>query len=282
MIFLSSCGDAPTDTPSVSVQETIQPSSAAQTVPPTTVPETTAGKLDPLVTLRQWLEKDCSFTVAAQYTNLAISGFTQDISQIQAADGGWYFRSEVHIWAHSNNYEHQEVGEYYYRFEDERLVCYQRIADNPPQRAVLSLADEQSIAVGRSQMVGAQGLLPYYVMDFAVELEGETAVCTYALPVDYLMYETSMLSSFLGNVFSLCGLQSIPAPELYIVCTIVADAETLQPQTLTVDFSQLKPYVLSTGAQSGEYALETDFLTMQYTFCYQLENMIIVPEDMLP
>jgi len=286
-LLLCSCSNAPSVASSAPSQETTQPATTTQTAPPTTVPETTVpetteGKPDPLVALRLWLEKDCSFTVSAKYTNLAISGFSQDIIQTQAADGGWHFQSDVHVWVHPNNYDHKETSDFYYCYEDDRLVCYSRIADNPPQRGVLSLTEEQSVAVGRSQMVGAQGLLPYYVQDFAVEQSGQTAVCTYVLPVDYLMSETSMLSSFLWNVLSLCGLQTVPAPGLFIFCTFVADAETLQPQTLTVDFSQLKPYVLSSGAQSGEYALDTDFMVVQYTFSYQLESAIVVPEDMIP
>lgn len=285
-VFLCGCNNAAQNTPITSAPEATQPSTAVQTipttVPETTVPETTEAQPDPLVLLRQWLEQDCSFSVSAKYTNLAISGFIQDITQIQAVDGGWYFRNEMNVWIHPNNYEYQEVGEFYYCYEGDLLVCYSQIADNPPQRQVLSLSDEQSLAVGRSQTVGALGLLPYYVQDFTVVQEGGHAICTYALPVDYVMSETSLLSSYLRNVFSLCGLQTIPAPNLYIFCTFIADAETLQPQTLTVDFSQLKPYVLSPGAQSGEGALDTSLVFVEYTFNYQLEDVIIVPEDMMP
>lgn len=235
-----------------------------------------------LIVLKQWLKKDCSFTLSYLYMNLAINGMSQETTQTFAADGGWCLINQRKSWDHTTDYESEENAEFYYCYEDSQLICYSIIDGNTPQRAVLNETDQKAMNDSKAYMIGAPGLLPDYLQDLSVAQTDDAAVFTYTLPVEKVLGDSTLLAVYVQNVFALSNYEYEPEDQLLIGCTFETDPETCQPKSLSFDFSQLKPYVLSNGAQSGEFALDTDFMTMIYTFDYKLPSTIAIPENLIP
>lgn len=256
----------------------------SDTTPTSSTTETNADTTsqDPLFILKQWLETDFSFTLAYQYMNLANNGMSQEITQVFATDESWSFKDQFKIWSHARNYETEEIAEYYYRYEDSQYVCYSAVKGDEPQRIVITDTMRKEMDESRSHLTGAAGLLPDYLQDLSVSQTDGTAVFTYTLPVEKILSDETLLSNFLLNVFDLSNYKYHPEAALMIGCTFETDPKTFQPKSLSFDFSQLKPYVLSNGAQSGEFALGADFMTMVYTFDYNLPATVTVPENMIP
>ena len=236
----------------------------------------------PMGQLHQWLNKDSSFSISYMYMNLAINGMSQQITQTQAADGSWYFKNQRKVWYHNPDYESEEAVEYYYRYEDSRLVCYSSINGDTPQRAQLSDRDIAEMDASKASMVGVPGLLPEYLQELSIVQTNEAATISFRLPVDKVLADDTYLSVFVSNVFSLSGNEYKPEYNATILCTFETDPQTFRPKSLSYDFSQIKPYVLSSGAQSGEDALDTDFLTLEYTFDYDLPGTTQIPDNMIP
>lgn len=274
-IFLSLallfCGCAP-----ITADPATTPASSATEMDPDTPSQ------DPLVILKQWLGKDCSFTLSYLYMNLAINGLSQETTQVFAADGGWSFQNQRKNWDHTTNYETEENAEFYYRYEDSQLICYSIINGNVQQRAVLNKADQKAMNDSKAYMIGVPGLLPDYLQDLSVTQTDDAAVFTYTLPVEKILADSTLLAAYIQNVFALSNYEYKPEDQLLIGCTFETAPETFQPKSLSFDFSQLKPYVLSNGAQSGEFALDADFMTMVYTFDYNLPSTIAIPENLIP
>ena len=274
-IFLSLallfCGCAP-----ITADPATTPTSSATETDPDTPSQ------DPLVILKQWLEKDCSFTLSSLYMNLAINGLSQETTQVFAADGCWSFQNQRKIWDHTANYESEENAEFYYRYEDSQLICYSIINGNVQQRAVLNKADQKAMNDSKAYMIGVPGLLPDYLQDLSVTQTDDAAVFTYTLPVERILADSTLLAAYTQSVFALSNYEYKPEDQLLIGCTFETDPETFQPKSLSFDFSQLKPYVLTNGAQSGEFALDADFMTMVYTFDYNLPSTIAIPENLIP
>ena len=243
---------------------------------------TDTTSLDPQIALKQWLEKDYSFTLAYQYMNLAINGISQETTRVFAADGCWSLKNKRKVWDHTTNYESEENAEFYYCYENSQLICYSTVNGNAPQRAIVTDNVRKEMDDSKGYMIGVPGLLPDYLQDLSVTQTSDVAIFTYTLPVEKVMADTTLLAVYIQNVFALSNYEYQPEAKLLIGCTFETDPETFQPKSLSFDFSQLKPYVLSSGAQSGEYALNADFMTMVYTFDYNLLPTIAVPENLIP
>lgn len=237
---------------------------------------------DPLITLKQWLKTDFSFALSYQYMNLAVSGMSQETTQTFATDGSWLFNNRRKIWDHTTNYESEENAEYYYRYENSQLVCYSSIDGNTPQRIVLTEREKTDMDESKSYLVGVYGLLPNYMHNFAVNQSDGVTILNFQLPVEKVLADNTLLSVFVENVFSLSGVEYKSEYNVMIPCSFTVDSQTFQPKSLSYDFAQLKPYVLSNGAQSGEYVFDTDFLTMVYTFDYNLPDTIEIPTHLIP
>jgi hypothetical protein len=212
---------------------------------------------------------------------LAVCGISQQINQTSAEDGSWSFFLQRKVWDHTLDYEQQTLAEYYYRYEDTKLVCYSKIDDGQPQRMELSDRERKELEKSKGDMVGVPGLLPDYLQDMSVSQTEDAAVFTFLLPVEDVLAETTILSVYIHNAMTLSYRDSLPE-NLMVVCTLEADPQTFQPRSLSYDFSQLKPYVLSEGTLSGEYALNTDFMKLVYTFDYDLPETTTIPKSMLP
>jgi hypothetical protein len=214
--------------------------------------------------------------------NLAINGLSQETTQVFAADGCWSFQNQRKIWDHTANYESEENVEFYYRYEDSQLICYSIVNGNAPQRAVVTENGRKEMDDSKAYMIGVPGLLPDYLQDLSVTQTDDAAILTYTLPVEKVLADSTLLAVYIQNVFALSNYEYEPEGQLLIGCTFETDPETFQPKSLSFDFSQLKPYVLSNGAQSGEFALGADFMTMVYTFDYNLPSTIAIPENLIP
>lgn len=134
----------------------------------------------------------------------------------------------------------------------------------------------------KAYMIGVPGLLPDYLQDLSVTQTDDAAVFTYTLPIEKILADSTLLAAYIQNVFALSNYEYKPEDQLLIGCTFETDPETFQSKSLSFDFSQLKPYVLTNGAQSGEFALDADFMTMVYTFDYNLPSTIAIPENLIP
>lgn len=267
-----------------STESTTLPATLPTTLPPETLPATTAAPTQPeaddLSLLREKLQTQVfSFTISYRYMHLAYNGISQEVAQEYGQDGSFHFISATRIWDHTQSYESTDQAEYYYRYEDGIMVCYVRANGGEPQRMTLTKAQEQEIAASKDILVGPGGLLPEYLEDF--RQESETAY-SFRLPLDKVIADGTMLSKLVYYAFAMYGSEYDPTLNLSIGVTLEVDPETMNPTSFTFDFSEVKPYVLSDGALSGEYALETDLMYMVFTMDYALEETISVPDSFIP
>ena len=199
---------------------------------------------EPLDIIKNWLSEDCSVRIVSQYMNMGINGYSQELTREYAKDGSFYFIDTRHQWNHTADYDSTNQREYYYRYENNSLVCYLKDAEEEIQRIVLSTEKEADINASRNVLTGAEGLLP----------------------------------SFIQIAFELYGSEYDPETNLSVFCLLEVEKDTLRPVRLTYDYSQIKPYVLSEGALSGEDALDTDLMTLTYEFDFDLPETIPVPD----
>lgn len=235
--------------------------------------------------IKEWLSKDCSFSISMDYRNIAIDGFSHNIRQDNGVDGSFHFLSAFRQWDHPAEYEYEDKTEYYYQYEDGNLVCYVRMNDQEPVRGVLTAEVTEEIMRDKQKVVGAKGLLPDYMTnaEYKPSEEDETlAVYTYQLPLKAVLQDGGMLSSFVQNAIMISGKMDAVRQDVHILAKFTVEADTLKPISLTFDFGELKPHLFSEGALSGEFALGMDLMKMQYTFDYQLEKQIPVPQEFIP
>lgn len=238
-----------------------------------------------LAAAADWLEKDFSFTVTYKYMYLAINGVQQRTEQVFGEDGSWSMLTERQMWDHSSDYQQEETAQFYYRYEGAQLVCYSNVDGKGPQRAVLSERDKEEMEASKALMIGTPALIPDYLEGlYVTQPEGNNAVTVlaYWLPVEKVMADSTMLSVYVNNAFALSGNTYPPEADAGILTIFEVDTQTCQPISLSYLFHEVKPYVLSTGAQSGEAAFDTDFMTMCYSFDYDILDTVAVPEEMLP
>lgn len=238
-----------------------------------------------LTAAEDWLEKDFSFTMTYEYMNLAINGMQQRTEQVFGKDGSWSMLTERQVWNHSTDYRQVETAQFYYRYEGSQLVCYHNADGKVPQRTVISDRDWDEMEDSKALIVGASALMPDYLEGlYVTQPVGNDAVTvlTYWLPVEKVMSDSTMLSVYVNRVFALSGTTYPLDADAGILTIFEVDSQTHQPISLSYMFQELKPYVLSTGAQSGEAAFDTDFMTMCYSFDYDIPDTVTVPEEMLP
>ena len=145
----------------------------------------------------------------------------------------------------------------------------------------MSAEKEEGLWASRNILIGAEGLLPYYMENFVDQGEHSGTGLrefTFQIPVKQEIQRESLLSTFLQTAFELYGSEYDPETNLYVSCLLEVEKDTLHPVRLTYDFSEIKPYVLSEGALSGEDALETNLMTLTYEFNYEIPKTIPVPD----
>ncbi|MBE6944394.1 MAG: hypothetical protein E7453_09135 [Ruminococcaceae bacterium] len=242
----------------------------------------TKGPKSDIEKLQDWLEKDCSFNMSYQYNLFPFLGTSQNTVQTFGTDGSWSFINDRKDWNRRSDYEATEHAEHYYRYEDKVLVCYNRFNNDPPKRIEITKSMAAEMDKSMRYLVGIPAILPTYMEELSVAHSGDSTTFSFSLPVRKVLDDQTLLSSFVYKAFSLSGNEYKDEWNLKILCTVEAEGETVCPQTVTYDFSQLKPYIMTNGAQSAEYALDTDFMTMTYSFDYVLSSPIEIPAQLIP
>lgn len=250
-----------------------------ETDPPVT---TTAPPPEPLEVVKGWLEETFSFHLSWMYMNLAYYGNSQETDMLYATDGSFRMITQRKNWNHLNGSESEEVAEFYYQYEGDDLVCYMRINEPQFSRVVMSDADLKAMDRDRPFLIGAPTIVPDFLQDLELTETADGATFTYRLPLEEVLDSDTILGVLLQNAFNQSGKQYDPADKLSIGCTLETDPETYRPRSLTFDFTEVKPQILSSGALSGEYALKTDFVTLSYRFDYDLEDTVPVREEVSP
>lgn len=234
--------------------------------------------------IRQNLPEVFSYSVEEMYMNLVLFGFSQNIDQETAQDGSFHHTLTQRQWDHRTDFEDETVREFYYQYEDGIFVCYSRLNDEAPQRFPMTKADEADLNASMERAVGAQALLPDYLTDFTdegIDPESGLRLCTYRMSVQDILNDETMLASFVYLVCAVSGYTYQATDDLYVTAALYLD-DAMRPVKLTHDFSELKPFVLSEGAVSGEYAMQTDLVYLTYEFDYDTPETISVPENFLP
>lgn len=239
---------------------------------------------DTLTQIRQSLSQEFSYVVDEMYMNLASDGFSQTVCQDSSVDGSFHFQMDFHQWNHFSDYDVSDIKDFYYQYEDNSMACYAKFNDDTPTRMLMTEDEETDLYATKDQIVGAQALLPDYLTDFAdAGNQTETGLhCfTYRLALSDILSDRTLLSSYISNVCASYGYTYRPSDDLSVTVTLCTD-DSMRPISITHDFSELKPYVLSDGALSGETAFETDLMYLTYTFNYNLPQSVSVPESFFP
>ena len=237
---------------------------------------------DPLSLIRNSLLQKCSFQTDEMYMNLARFGFSRTMRQEAATDGSFHFVVEFCQWDYGSDYDQKTLTEFYYQYEDGVLACYMKEDENETTRTTLSKAEEREMDASREQILGAFSLLPKYLTDFSdlgVSSDSGLHEYSFKLALSDVITDQTLLSSYIANVFAASGFDYKKENEhvIYITATISVD-DSMRPVTLRHDFSELKPFVLNEGALSGEYALDTNLMYLNYEFDYDMVPSIPVPE----
>lgn len=235
--------------------------------------------------LEEWFSKECSFSIFMEYRNLVFDGYSQEIRQENGSDGGFHFVSLFKHWDRLSNYEFEEKAEYYYQFENGNLVCYMMRNDQNPSRGVLSTEDTKMLLEDKQRVVGVEVLLPEYLesFEFKKSQEDETrTLCTFLLPLKYVLEDAGAIASHINTAMSMSGKDDVADQDVSIHAELIVESDTLKPLSLTLSFDELKPYLFSDGALSGEFAFGMNLMSMTYEFDYQLLEKIHVPETFIP
>ena len=268
LLLLLGCGQTPPL--SDSTPATTEPQ------PPATTEELSA---EPIEQVKAQLNDYLNFRLSMEYMEPMRYSTFQETDMLYAADGSYRMtnsRKNTH-----GTQETEETAEFYYRYESDEFVCYMRVGDAAFSRAVMTVADLQAMEATRPLLVGAPALLPDYLQDLTLTETEDSLIFTYQLPLEEVLDDNTMLATFVGNVFNLSGAKYDESQHLTIGCTLEVAPETYCPRSLTYDFEQVKPLVLTDGAFSFEYALQTDLMTMSYSFDDDHPATVTIPEATL-
>ena len=238
---------------------------------------------DPIIAMRRRLEDNHSFEFSMMCMNMAVNGISQTIVREYAQDGSFHFVSDIHQWDHIAEFDSNKSGEYYYRYEDEGFICYSKFDGGETHRTVMSDDDIQELNDSYQSALGRDAIFPDYLENFTDAGTDEETGCkiyTFTLPAEGIMSSQTMLANLVGTAFSLTG-NTYNGEDINIKCTVLAEPDTRRPVSVTYDFSELKPYVLTDSAQSGEFAFDTDFMTMSYKFDFDLPETTEIPADFI-
>ena len=236
---------------------------------------------EPLEIIKERLSEDCSYQISTEYNALLYGGFSQSIESEFAQDGSFRFTDVRHQWHHGSDYDSTDTKEYYYRYENGSFVCYSKLNEDETERIVLGKKEIATMEASRSVLIGAEGLLPSYMEDFTDKGENSTTGLrefTFRIPVGEEIQRESLLSSFLQMAFEWNDSEYDPKTNLYVSCFLEVEKDTLHPVKLTYDFTEIKPYVLSEGTLSGEFALDVDLMTLTYEFNYDIPDTVPFPD----
>lgn len=278
VVLLWGCGTVEPEKITAGCETTSETTEQPEPVSSTQEPDTEAK----LEAVREQLgDGACTFSLSQMFQNFAKNGFSSTITQTQAQDGSFSFVTQNRIWDHQENTDQTSAAAFYYIYEDKQLVCYVSYDGGEWERSEIDLQSRVSLNLSRANMVGAQALLPQELTDLeeAEPDEQGNPQLTFRVPVETVMQGANMQASYLNRVFSAQGVAYDAEWGLYLTCTVSYDAETFRPIRLSVDYSEVKPYVLTDGALSAEFAFDTDLMTTVYEFSFALPETTSLPED---
>lgn len=233
----------------------------------------------PLSAMKIQLTKDFSYTISYMYSDFPYVGFSQTIEQHSAKDGSFAFTCETKQWNNTTEYESTDLAEYYYRYENDEFICYLRHNYGEVTRSEVSDKVQREMEADRKRTLGYESLLPSYLMDFTEEAPGEKY--TFRLPMARILEDNSYLAVYLNNIFTARDFTYDSSMELEIIGTCIVEKGSYKPLEITYDFSELKPYVLSNGANSAEYALDMECMYLEYHFDYDIPETAEAPDGLL-
>ncbi len=267
---------------------TTQPVGVTTFSDPATEPVTEPSiEPDTLNVLRESLSEVHTVSIDLLYMQLADNGFSQSIRQETALDGSFHFITTKRIWDHRTGQDTQTVAEFYYLNEAGQFVCYQKIDGGATDRAVLSSADKIALGVSAEQFAGARAFFPSYLEQFSdsgISEETGQQCYTFRLPVEKVLADSEglLLRNYLASALSLGNTaQDADLSGVAVLCTVYTSAQTGRIERLSMDFSELKPFVLSNGAQSGEFALDMESMSLEYLLGYETAETTELPEAFL-
>ena len=233
--------------------------------------------------LGAWLEQDCSFDMLFRCLSLPGQyGYEEKINQRCAADGSFSFYISARWWDKGTGVDAEDRAEYHYAWEDETYVCTMRHNDEPVERIPMTRLQQEDLDQSRRQMIGVDTLLPAWAEDFRQEpLENapELLCFRYALPVERLLREEDMLSKELDIVLQLQKLDAYPEG-LHVKVSLCAEKESLRPQSVYYDFSELTPYVFEDWEHLPDTAEDTARMEMRFTFDFDLAETVPLPDTL--
>lgn len=275
--------DGSTDTESRAVESTNERPSESTELPTEESVEPPQDE-DVPASIRQNLPEVFTYHLEEMYMNLAQDGFNQTIDQETALDGSFHFTLYQRQWDHTAEFADETLRDFYYQQEDGVMVCYARLNGEAPERIPMTKAEEADLSASMELVVGASALLPDYLTDFKDEgIDSESGLrrYTYRMSVQDILNDETLLASFVYTVCAVSGYTYQASDDLYVTAVLYLD-DAMRPVKLTHDFSELKPYVLSEGALSGEYAMQTDLVYLTYEFDYDTPETIPVPAYFIP
>ena len=222
------------------------------------------------------LKNDLSFQITYNYMNLAVNGFSQTLEQSAAKDGSFSFINTFHQWDHTAEFDKTEKLEYFYCYEDGDFVCYMKNDGGETSREVLSSDFITALETEKNRIVGFDALFPSYLEKFSAKSsKGEY---TFSLPLEKIVNDNSYLAAYLEQVFNLSQVEYNPEWDVNIICTCITAKDSYKPIKISYNFDELKPYVLSSGALSGETAFDTEFMELTYELNYDLPQSMEKPD----
>ena len=279
----SSPSTAPTQPTEPSI--TTQPTElTTQTTEATTQPTDAATQenTESLEILRAALADVTYFDSKYLYMELLSYGFEQHSVQNIAKDGSFHFLNETRQWNHSSDREQTQNVEYYYRYEDGDLHFYSRIDAGELQHGVLTQQNIDEMNATKELIIGSSSIFPAYLEDFTEDVDEQGQLCfRYRLPTQRVLEDQTIASSFLNSAVYCAQLEASKLADTCIHCTVWVDSQTMQPTRLYQDYAELKPYLLSNGALSGEYALSTDLLYLEIALGYDAPDTTDIPDEFL-
>ena len=237
--------------------------------------------IDPLDSVKSWLAQDFCFRVSYSFRDFRKEGISDEINVVYAADGSHSTIYSRNTWNYQRNLHWEETSEFYCRYEDSPLVCYRYIDDVDGvsvERTVMTSQDIERQTERKLYWVDVSAIVPDYLQNLSVTHTKTSAILTYELPLKKVDSDSTILAVFINYAAGCSAEQYEPSNTLTIGCTLETNPITYQPKSLTFDFTQLKPMLLSTDEGSADEEL----MTMTVAFDYSLPDSITPPDYAIP
>ena len=264
------------DTPPATEQAT----APQETQLPETLPENMTDE-ERLRYAVKWFDKNFSFTMEYLFENAPINGVRQRTEQVFGNDGSWSMVTTQEIWNDINGQRQETTDYHYYRYEDSQLICYSKLAGESQVRIEITEKQLAEIQESKGYLVGAPTFMPDYLEGlYVIQPSGNDAVTVfgYWLPVDKVIEDRTVLSTYMQNVLNLSGKSYPSDASAGILVIFEVDAQTLRPISLTCLFQELKPYILSSNALIADGASDKDPMIVTYVFDFDLPDTAAIPE----